>query len=609
MNYSFYDFLTLCGSLGMFLYGMKVMSEGLQKVAGDRLRGILATMTKNRLMGVLTGVLITALIQSSSATTVMVVSFVNAGLLSLAQSITVIMGANIGTTITAWIISFFGFKFSISVLALPLIGLAIPFIFSSNSKRKSWGEFMVGFAFLFMGLDFLKNAVPDIKSNPEILEFLAQYTQMGFASTLLFLLIGTILTVIVQSSSATMAITLIMCSKGWISFDIAAAMVLGENIGTTITANVAAISANVSAKRAALSHLMYNVFGVTWVLILFQPFIALITLIMTKYGVGDPDALMNLTHNMNAQTQALIESKDTLTDPQLISLREQYQAGQVSVSYALSLFHTLFNVTNMFIMIWFVKGYVYVVSTLIKQKRSEEDFHLQFISTGMLSTAEFSIVQARKEILVYLERTQRMFNFVREFYKEKPNSDEFVKLFSRIEKYEGISDRMELEIANYLNQVSEGRLSSESKSAIRRMLTKVTEIESIGDSCFHIARTINHKAKTHIDYTEEMDSHVQRMFDLVEQDLAALHQLMSKDTNEEIINKLDFEAMHTREKEINNYRGMLRRQNLEDVNAKLYTYQAGINYMDIIMECEKLGDYVMNVVDAIEEKKHQQQLM
>lgn len=609
MNYSFYDFLTLCGSLGMFLYGMKVMSEGLQKVAGDRLRGILATMTKNRLMGVLTGVLITALIQSSSATTVMVVSFVNAGLLSLAQSITVIMGANIGTTITAWIISFFGFKFSISVLALPLIGLAIPFIFSSNSKRKSWGEFMVGFAFLFMGLDFLKNAVPDIKSNPEILEFLAQYTQMGFASTLLFLLIGTILTVIVQSSSATMAITLIMCSKGWISFDIAAAMVLGENIGTTITANVAAISANVSAKRAALSHLMYNVFGVTWVLILFQPFIALITLIMTKYGIGDPDALMNLTHNMSAQTQALIESKDTLTDPQLISLREQYQAGQVSVSYALSLFHTLFNVTNMFLMIWFVKGYVYVVSTLIKQKRSEEDFHLQFISTGMLSTAEFSIVQARKEILVYLERTQRMFNFVRELYKEKPNSDEFVKLFSRIEKYEGISDRMELEIANYLNQVSEGRLSSESKSAIRRMLTKVTEIESIGDSCFHIARTINHKAKTHIDYTEEMDSHVQRMFDLVEQDLAALHQLMSKDTNEEIINKLDFEAMHTREKEINNYRGMLRRQNLEDVNAKLYSYQAGTNYMDIIMECEKLGDYVMNVVDAIEEKKHQQQLM
>ncbi|MGL4780887.1 MAG: Na/Pi cotransporter family protein, partial [Bacteroidales bacterium] len=595
MNYSFYDFLTLCGSLGMFLYGMKVMSEGLQKVAGDRLRGILATMTKNRLMGVLTGVMITALIQSSSATTVMVVSFVNAGLLTLAQSITVIMGANIGTTITAWIISFFGFKFSISVLALPLIGLAIPFIFSSNSKRKSWGEFMVGFAFLFMGLDFLKNAVPDIKSNPEILEFLAQYTQMGFASTLLFLLIGTILTVIVQSSSATMAITLIMCSKGWISFDIAAAMVLGENIGTTITANVAAISANVSAKRAALSHLMYNVFGVTWVLILFQPFIALITLIMTKYGVGDPDALMNLTHNMNAQTQALIESKETLTDPNMIALREQYQAGQVSVSYALSLFHTLFNVTNMFIMIWFVKGYVYVVSTLIKQKRSEEDFHLQFISTGMLSTAEFSIVQARKEILVYLERTQRMFGFVRELYKEKPNSDEFVKLFSRIEKYEGISDRMELEIANYLNQVSEGRLSSESKSAIRRMLTKVTEIESIGDSCFHIARTINHKAKTHIDYTEEMDSHVQRMFDLVEQDLADLHQLMSKDTNEEIINKLDFEGMHAKEKEINNYRGMLRRQNLEDVNAKLYNYQAGINYMDIIMECEKLGDYVMNV--------------
>ncbi|MGL5317577.1 MAG: Na/Pi cotransporter family protein [Bacteroidales bacterium] len=608
MNYSFYDFLTLCGSLGMFLYGMKVMSEGLQKVAGDRLRGILATMTKNRLMGVLTGVLITALIQSSSATTVMVVSFVNAGLLSLAQSITVIMGANIGTTVTAWIISFFGFKFSISVIALPLIGISIPLIFSSNSKRKSWGEFMIGFAFLFMGLDYLKNSVPDIKSNPEILEFLTQYTQMGFASTLLFLLIGTILTIIVQSSSATMAITLVMCSKGWISYEIAAAMVLGENIGTTITANLAAISANVSAKRAALSHLMFNVFGVIWVLILFKPFMAMINYIMLEYGIGDPTSLMKLTHNMSSQTQALLESKEVLTDPQMIAMREQFQTGQVSVSYALSMFHTIFNITNSFLMIWFVKGYVWVVSNLIKQKKSEEDFHLQYISTGLLSTAEFSIVQARKEILVYVERTQRMFGFVRELYKEKPNSDEFVKQFSRIEKYEGISDRMEIEIANYLNLVSEGRLSSESKSAIRRMMTKVTEIESIGDSCFHIARTINHKAKNHVEFTEEMDQHVERMFELIDDDLKSLHQLMSKDANEESISKSDFDGMHNREKEINNYRGMLRRQNLEDVNAKLYTYQAGTHYMDIIMECEKLGDYVMNVVEAVEEKKHHQQV-
>ncbi|MGL4410976.1 MAG: Na/Pi cotransporter family protein, partial [Bacteroidales bacterium] len=593
MNYSFYDFLTLVGSLGMFLYGMKVMSEGLQKVAGDRLRGFLATMTKNRLMGLLTGVLITMLIQSSSATTVMVVSFVNAGLLTLAQSITVIMGANIGTTVTAWIISLFGFKFSISVVALPIMGLAIPLIFSSNGKRKSWGEFLVGFAFLFMGLDFLKGAVPDIKSNPEILSFLREYTQMGFSSTLLFLLIGTILTIVVQSSSATMAITLVMCSKGWISYEIAAAMVLGENIGTTITANLAALSANTSAKRAALSHLMFNIFGVIWVLILFRPFMALVGTVVTKLGGGDPHALMTLTANLSPADQALIESKEKLTDPSMLALREQFIAGQVSVSYALSLFHTLFNIINSFLMIWFVGVYVKVVSTLIKQKTSEEDFHLQFISTGLLSTGELSLMQARQEIQLYAKRTNKMFTIVRELMEQKPNSDEFIKTFTRIEKYEGICDRMELEIGSYLNQVAEGRLSNESKSAVRRMMTKISEIESVGDSCFHIARTINHKAKLNIEFTDEMLVNINKMFDITEKQLTQVITLMEKD---DLATQADIDVLYNTENEINNLRSVLRRQNVEDVNNKLYTYQAGTHYMDIIVECEKLGDYVMNVV-------------
>jgi len=604
MNYSFYDFLTLVGSLGMFLYGMKVMSEGLQKVAGDRLRGFLATMTKNRLMGLLTGVLITMLIQSSSATTVMVVSFVNAGLLTLAQSITVIMGANIGTTVTAWIISLFGFKFSISVVALPIMGLAIPLIFSSNGKRKSWGEFLVGFAFLFMGLDFLKGAVPDIKSNPEILSFLREYTQMGFSSTLLFLLIGTILTIVVQSSSATMAITLVMCSKGWISYEIAAAMVLGENIGTTITANLAALSANTSAKRAALSHLMFNVFGVIWVLILFRPFMALVGTVVTKLGGGDPHALMTLTANLSPADQALIESKEKLTDPSMLALREQFIAGQVSVSYALSLFHTLFNIINSFLMIWFVGVYVKVVSTLIKQKTSEEDFHLQFISTGLLSTGELSLMQARQEIQLYAKRTNKMFTIVRELMEQKPNSDEFIKTFTRIEKYEGICDRMELEIGSYLNQVAEGRLSNESKSAVRRMMTKISEIESVGDSCFHIARTINHKAKLNIEFTDEMLVNINKMFDITEKQLTQVITLMEKD---DLATQADIDVLYNTENEINNLRSVLRRQNVEDVNNKLYTYQAGTHYMDIIVECEKLGDYVMNVVEAIKEKKRQAQ--
>ncbi len=441
MEYSFYDFLKLIGSLGLFLYGMKIMSEGLQKVAGDRLRSILTAMTTNRVTGVLTGVLITALIQSSSATTVMVVSFVNAGLLTLAESISVIMGANIGTTVTAWIISIFGFKVDMAAFALPLLAIALPLIFSGKSNRKSIGEFIFGFSFLFMGLSYLKANAPDLNANPEMLAFVQNYTDMGFFSIILFLLIGTILTMIVQASAATMAITLIMCANGWISLELGAALVLGENIGTTITANLAALTANTQAKRAALAHFVFNVFGVIWVLIVFHPFLDLVNWVVDTFF--------------------------------------QSSNPEVAISYKLSAFHSIFNICNVCILIWAVKLIERTVCALIHPKEEDEEPRLRFITGGMLSTAELSILQARKEIHLFAERTHRMFGMVQDLLHTEKD-DDFNKLFSRIEKYENISDNMELEIANYLNQVSEGRLSSESKLQIRAMLREVTEIESIG---------------------------------------------------------------------------------------------------------------------------------
>lgn len=600
MDYSFLDFLKLIGSLGMFLYGMKIMSEGLQKVAGDKLRSILTAMTKNRVMGMLTGVLVTALIQSSSATTVMVVSFVNAGLLSLAQSISVIMGANVGTTVTAWIISIFGFKVSISVFALPLIGLAIPFIFSGNSKRKSWGEFMVGFAFLFLGLDFLKNAVPDIKSNPEILAFLTEYTNMGYGSVLLFLLIGTILTVIVQSSSATMAITLIMCSKGWISFEIAAAMVLGENIGTTITANMAALNANVSAKRAALGHFMFNIFGVCWMLIVFFPFTRMVSWLVTEYGPGNPSSLMNFVNTIDpAIVNQLNDGSLDTSDPNLAAINNQYIGMQVSVSYALSLFHTIFNVINVSLMIWFVNLYVKIVTKLIPQRHNDEEFQLKYISSGMLSTGELSLLQVKKETIVYAERTQRMLTMVQDLFHEKEGSEAYSKLYSRIEKYEKISDRMELEIANYLNHITTNNLSFGSESQIRSMFKVVDEIESIGDSCYHLARTLVRKSEAHVSFTPAISDNVDKMFKLTTQALEHMTHILAK--NEML--ESDLNKAYNKEDEINNYRNQLRNENIENVKNGLYEYQAGTFYMDLISESEKLGDYIINVLEALKEKR------
>ena len=560
MEYTFYDFLKLIGSLGLFLYGMKIMSEGLQKIAGDRLRSILTAMTTNRVTGMLTGVLITALIQSSSATTVMVVSFVNAGLLTLTESITVIMGANIGTTVTAWIISIFGFKVDMSAAALPLLAIAFPLIFSKKSKHKSIGEFIFGFSFLFMGLSFLKANAPDLNANPDMLAFVQNYTNMGFFSVIIFLLIGTILTMIVQASAATMAITLIMCANGWISLELGAALVLGENIGTTITANIAALTANTQAKRAAMAHLVFNVFGVIWVLVLFTPFMQLVNWVVDSFFYTDN--------------------------------------SQVLISYKLSAFHSIFNICNVLFLIWAVKLIERTVCAIIRPKEEDDEPRLRFISMGMLSTAELSIVQGRKEIHLYAERIHRMYGMVQDLL-HTTKDDDFNKLYSRIEKYESISDNMEVEIANYLNQVAEGRLSSESKLQIRAMLREVTEIESIGDSCYNLARTINRRRSANVDFTEKQYEHIHFMMKLTDGSLEQMVSVIAKSEHQSV----DINKTFNIENEINNYRNQLKMQNILDVNNKEYDYQTGVFYMDLIAECEKLGDYVVNVVEASKDVK------
>ena len=561
MDYSFFDFLRLIGSLGLFLYGMKIMSEGLQKFAGDSLRRILTAMTTNRVTGVLTGVLITALIQSSSATTVMVVSFVNAGLLTLTQSIGVIMGANIGTTVTAWLISALGFKVDIAAFSLPLLAFGIPLLFSGKSSRKSVGEFIFGFSFLFMGLQALKANAPDLGANPEMLAFVQNYADMGFFSIILFLFIGAILTMIVQASAATMAITLIMCANGWIDYQLGVALVLGENIGTTITAILAALTGNTQARRAALAHLAFNIFGVIWVLILFYPFTNAVSWFVTNVmRISDPS---------------------------------------VAVSFKLAAFHTAFNISNTFVMIWFVGLIEKTVCFLIKGKKDEdEEYRLRYITGGMLSTAELSILQARKEITLFAERTGRMLDMVKALFYEK-NEDAFLKTYSRVEKYESISDRMEIEIANYLTCVAEGRLSSEGKEEIRIMLRAVSEIESIADSCNNMARSIKRRNEFKSIFTDEQNHNVDQMLALTEK---ALHRMIEILKKSELVRD-DVNPSYNIENEINNYRNQLKIHNVEDINNKKYQYQDGVYYMDIIGEAEKLGDYVLNVVQAVIEKK------
>ncbi|MEE4197696.1 MAG: Na/Pi cotransporter family protein [Bacteroidales bacterium] len=559
MNYSLLDFLTLIGSLGFFLYGMKLMSEALQKVAGDKMRDILAKMTSNPVKGVFTGFLITTLIQSSSATTVMVVSFVNAGLLALSESIGVIMGANIGTTVTAWLISLLGFKVDISIISLPLIGVSFPLLFSKTRKNKFWGEFIIGFAMVFLGLDFLKASVPDIKSNPEILAFLSNYTAEGIWSHLLFLSIGTLLTIVIQSSSATMALTLVMCNNGWISFDIAAAMVLGENIGTAVTANIAAAVANVSAKRAARAHLIFNILGVIWVSFIFNYFLQGINWFITETGGVSP-----------------------------------YESAH-AIPVALAIFHTTFNVTNTLLFIWFTRMIQSIVTRLVPMRDDTEEFRLKYINTGMLSTSELSIHQAKKEITVFGERVEKMFHFVEKMFHESSDK-KFYKRYSKIEKYEGISDRMEVEIATYLTKVSEGELSIEGSKRIKAMLKVISDIESIADSCYNLGKTLLRKSDWKVKFSEKQTGHIEKIFTLVSEALAEMIQNLEKGYKLIDITK----ALEIEEK-INHYRNKLKKEHLKSVEKKDYSYQTGIIYNDLISESEKLADYVINVSEAIEE--------
>ena len=558
---SIWIFFKIIGSLALLIYGMKVMSEALQKMAGSQLRHILGTMTKNRFTGMFTGMFVTCSVQSSSATTVMTVSFVNAGLLTLAQAISVIMGANIGTTLTAWIMSL-GFSVDLTSVVYPAFFLGIMLIYS-KSKRYV-GDFLFGIAFLFYSLVLLSTAGKelDLEHNSAVIDFFSSFDTGSHLTIIIFLLIGTVITCIVQSSAAVMAITIMLCSSGVLPIYLGIALVMGENIGTTATANLAALGANSQARRAALAHLVFNVIGVIWVMCLFYPFVDLVCSLVGY-------------------------------DPKSTSYTVQQLTVKLPV--VLAAFHTCFNITNTGVLIWFIPQIEKLVCKLIKNKTKEEDeeFRLRYIGgTTIMKTPELSVLEAQKEIHSFGERIERMFGMVRELLEEKDES-KFVKLFSRIEKYEGISDSMEIEIAKYLDQVSDAHLSDDTKAKIRAMLREISEIESIGDSCYNIARTINRKIKGKEDFIQSQYEHIHQMFELTYNALVQMNITLVRHKDE-----LDANRSFNIENEINNFRNQLKSQNINDINNHKYTYAIGTMYMDIIQECEKLGDYVVNVVEA-----------
>lgn len=597
MSYSFLDFLGLLGAVGLFLYGMKVMSEGLQKAAGDRLRNILGAMTRNRFTGTLTGFFITAMIQSSSASTVMVVSFVNAGLMSLAQSMAVIMGANVGTTFTAWVISLFGFTVNISSFVLPLIGLSIPLLFTKKSRNKSIGEFLIGFAFLFMGLDMISRYVPDLQSNPEMFEFLTRYSSMGMGSVLIFLTVGIVVTMVIQSSAATFAITLIMCSKGWIDFDLSCALVLGSNIGTTITPLLASMSGNVAAKRAAMGHLLFNLLGVIWVVCLFYPFVHLNVWLTEAIGSGDPTALSGYVNHIEATQPEIYNHLFDNSLPAGHEVLAKIAAMQTSVSIGLSVFHTVFNLINLSIMIWLTGLYVKIVERLVPAKHVEdEEFQLKFISGGLMNASELNITQAEKEIAVFAERVERMIGMAQKLLHTPVESEDFAQLYSRLQKYEDISDRMEIEIAHYLKRCSEGRLSNEGKTKIASMLRMVSEIESIADCCMGAGKILERKTQAHVQFNDEIYANIDTMFAHVEDAMKNMLLLLS---DVEHAREATIIASYNKERELNNLRNQLRSGNIDNINNRHYEYQAGIYYMDLVSDLEKTGDYIINVVDTV----------
>ena len=556
----------LLGSLALLMFGMKSMSEALQKMAGPQLRHVLGAMTTNRFTGLLTGMLVTASVQSSTATTVMTVSFVNAGLLTLAQAISVIMGANIGTTLTAWIMSA-GFSFNITDFVYPAFFLGIILIYMK--KRRFIGDFLFGIAFMFLGLGTLRQTGIDMHLGEQqaVLDFFASFDPNSFGTTILFLFLGGVLTFCVQSSAAVMAITMILCSSGVLPIYQGIALVMGENIGTTVTSNLAALSANTQARRAALAHMFFNVFGVVWILFIFRPFVDMVC------GFVGYDTEM---------------SADSVS-------HEAFLANAAKLSFVLAAFHTCFNVVNTFILIWFIPQIERLVCWIIKPKKvdEEEDFRLHFITAGFMKTPELSVLEAQKEISSFSDRMQRMFGMVRDLLTEK-DEQKFTKLYTRIEKYESISDNMEIEIAKYLEAVSDAHLSDDTKAKIRAMLREISELESIGDACYNMARTINRKFSSKQEhFNEKHYEHIHHMMDITDRALTNLNVLMSGRKSDYDVN-LTFNT----EKEINNYRDLLQSQNILDIENNEYTYGVGTIYMDLINECEKLGDYVVNVVEA-----------
>lgn len=562
MEYSLIDFIQLLGSLALFLYGMKLMSEGIQKAAGEGLRNILSSMTRNRVFGVLTGFLITFIIQSSSATSVMTVSFVNAGLLTLTESVGIMMGANVGTTVTAWFISFFGFKVSLGALAIPLLAIGVPMLFFNGARTKFWGETIVGFALLFYGLDLMKASVPDVKSNPDIFSFVQDMVHLGYMSYIVFVLIGTILTVVIQSSSATMAITLVMTAKGWIGFDIAAAMVLGENIGTTITAQIAALAANVYAKRAAMIHTMFNVFGVIWMLCIFPFFLDGVAYL---FGHDSPN--------------------DFLSNPE-------------QTTFALATFHTMFNVINVLIMINFVPQLADLAVKLVKSKgKDDEIFRLEFINSN-LSSAEVSTLEAKKEIIRMGTYVSKMAKFVDDLMAEKEDKQR-EKLMKKLNRYEEISDRLEEEVSDFLSKVSKLEQSSSSSSNIQMMLGIVNDLENIADVFVSIGNIIINKNKKKIWFTPDQREKLNQLFELVKEALMIMNSNLEKWN----ISETDLESARSAELAVDKMRKKLRKNYLAKIEEGEYNVRGGILYAELFNGFERLADFVANVSEGLSGKE------
>ncbi len=582
MDYSFIDFLALLGAVGLFLYGMKVMSEGLQKVAGNRLRAILSAMTRNRATGVLTGMVITALIQSSSASTVMIVSFVNAGLMSLEQSMAVILGANMGSTFTSWIVSFFGFKVDIAAFTLPLLAFAVPLLFLRKSTYKNAGEFLIGFVFLFMGLAAINANVPDLSQSPEIFESLQSYTSMGFVSLLIFFAFGVVVTMVIQSSAATFAIVLIMGIKGWIPFDMACAIVLGGNVGTTITPLLASLGGNAAAKKAAMGHLFYNLISAAWMLVVFFPFVDMITwLTRDVLHSGDPTQLYNVVKAGGAS-------------------EAQLQQLQFTMSFGLTLYHTVYNLFSLIIGLPLINYLVMAVNKAVPgHKKDETEFQLKYISAGLVGASELNLLAAQKEIVVMAQRVDRMLGMTKTLIHTKTGTEDFNKLYSRIEKYEDIADNMEFEIAKFLNKVIDGRLSYDGKQRVATMLTIVSELESVADSCNNMAHTLVRKEEAQAHFSEYNYHNIDTIMKYVSEAMSNMITILCDIDN---VTPDDLTRSYDKEREINNFRNQCRTENIENINQRKYPYSAGIFYIDIICEAEKLADYIVNVIDSVEEQ-------